>query len=215
MPPQLAPGNQESAPFRSSTVAYPQAARQSQLTEKRSGTHWIILSGTLALMVVGLLTVLGYLAWKANYEATPGPSTASSTAQANSKGPANQNKNAESKPPVDSSSQWLNGVWEGEGYQTDTKTTWAVRLTVQDGSYAIEYPNIPCRGRWTLIDENSSGASFTEVITEGTDRCSTNSHVLIEKVNDFEISCQYTHASSRVVIATATLSKKATANEQR
>src|ERR1700687_2774999 len=67
LPPHLAPGNQEPAPFRPSKaafapVAYPQAARQSQFTEKRR-THWIILSGTLALMVFGLLTVLGYMTW--------------------------------------------------------------------------------------------------------------------------------------------------------
>lgn len=79
--------------------------------------------------------------------------------------------------------------------------------------YAIEYPNIPCGGRWTLIDMNSRAASFTEVITQGTDLCGNNSHVMIEKINNSEISCKYAHPSSRVVIATATLSKKAQANE--
>jgi hypothetical protein len=99
-----------------------------------------------------------------------------------------------------------------EGYQSDTKTTWAVSRTVQDGTYALEYPNIPCRGRWTLIDINSRAASFTEVIKQGTDLCDNNNHVMIEKMNDSEISCKYMRASGRVVIATAVLSKKAQAN---
>jgi hypothetical protein len=59
------------------------------------------------------------------------------------------------------------------------------------------------------LDQNSRGASFTEVITQGTNRCGNNSHVMIEKVSDSEISCKYSHAHSRVVIATVVLSKKA------
>jgi hypothetical protein len=161
----------------------------------------------LALIVFGLVIVMGYMAWKANTKSTPEPSSSSAAAPPSSNVPGN--RDAESKLPDDPSSQWLDGIWEGEGYQSDTKTTWAVRLTVKAGTYAIEYPNIPCSGQWTLIDKNSSGASFTEVITQGTDRCGTNSHVMIEKTNDSEISCRYMHPSSRVVIATVTLSRKA------
>lgn len=212
LPSHLAPGHQEPATLRSANplfapLAYTQGAPQ-QLTEKRSGKHWIILSGTLALVLVGLMVVLGYMVWKANSKATPEPANLSSAPRAGNDVPSNANKGTESKPPADTGSQWLDGRWEGEGYQSDTKTTWTVRLTVQDGKYAIEYPNIPCRGRWTLIEVNSRGGSFTEVITQGTDRCDNNNHVMIEKVNDSEISCKYTRASSRVVIATATLSKK-------
>ena len=220
LPPHLAPGNQGPAPLHSSNpvfapTAYAQGAQQSQLTQKRSGTHWILLSGTLALLVVGLVIVLGYMAWRANSKSTSEPSTLSSIPQPGNDVPSNANKGTESEQPDDTSSQWLDGTWEGEGYQSDTRTTWAVRLTVQGGTYAIDYPNIPCSGGWTLIDKNSRGASFIEVITHGTDRCDNNNHVMIEKMNDSEISCKYTRASSRVVIATAILSKKAQANEQR
>jgi hypothetical protein len=169
----------------------------------------------LALVVVALMMVLGYLAWKASNKPEPEFSRVSSTAPTNSNVRANANRDTESRLADNASFRWLDGVWEGEGYQSDTRTTWAVRLTVQDGMYAIEYPNIPCGGRWTLIDKNSRGASFTEVITRGADRCDNNSHVMIEKVNDSEISCKYTHAQSRVVIATVVLSKKAQSTEQR
>ncbi|MGA9997382.1 MAG: hypothetical protein WBP93_18330 [Pyrinomonadaceae bacterium] len=184
-----------------------------QTTEKRGGKLWIILSGMLALVVVGLMIVLGYVAWESSNRSTPEPSSVNSAAPTNSN--ANANKSIESKPTENASFQWLDGVWEGEGYQSDTKTTWDVKLTVRDGTYAVEYPNIPCSGRWDLLDRNSRGASFTEVITQGTDRCGNNSHVMMEKVNDSEISCRYTHAGSRDVIATAVLSKKAQSTEPR
>lgn len=239
LPPHLAPGNQGPATLRASAfapLAYPQGTQQ-QLTEKRSGKHWIILGGALGLVLVGSVIVLGYMVWKANSKTNPEPASLSSATRPDNDVPSNANKSTdankstnaskstnanegtnankstESKLPADTSSQWLDGRWEGEGYQSDTRTTWAVRLNVQDGTYAIEYPNIPCRGKWALIDMNSRAASFTEVITQGTDRCDNNNHVMIEKINDSEISCKYTRASSRVVIATAVLSKKAQANE--
>ena len=221
LPPGLTPANQAPPPLRSTLpatapLAYSQHAPGSKPTEERGAKLWIILGGMLALVVVGLMIVLGYLAWKANTRSIAEPSRVSATAPTNSNAPVNANRDIESKVTDDSASfHWLDGAWEGEGYQSDTRTTWAVRLTVQDGTYAIEYPNIPCRGRWNLIDKNSSGASFTEVITQGTDLCGNNSHVMIEKVNNSEISCKYTHAGSRVVIATVVLSKRAQSTEQK
>jgi hypothetical protein len=194
-------------------VAFRQGARQVGLTEKRRGSLWIILSGILALLVLGLAAGLAYLAWTASSEITPESSDLNSNSPPNNTS-ANPSKATEAKLPEVTNSEWLEGIWEGEGYQSDTKTTWAVRLTVHDDIYAIEYPNIPCRGRWTLIDKRRDGASFTEVITQGTDLCGNNSHVLIERTNDSEMSCKYTHPSIRVVIATATLSRKAKANAQ-
>ena len=208
LPPELTPANQMPPP-----LAYPQGAPPSQLSEKRGGKHWIILSGTLALALVGFVIVLGYLAWKASNKSIPEHSRVSSTPATNSNVPANQNRDAESKLHDDF--QWLDGVWEGEGYQTNTKTTWDVRLTVQDGTYAIDYPNIPCAGKWTLIDSSTSEARFIEEITQGIDRCATDSHVTIQKLNDSEISCRYTYARSRAVIATAVLSKKAQSPEKK
>lgn len=231
LPPGLTPPTQASAPLRSTVtavapVAYPQAPQKNALNEKRGGTLWIILGGIVALLVVGLVSVLGYLAWKANNKSVAEPSVSSSNppinsnlpeqsgsnsnAPTNRNLPANANRAIESKLFDDSVSlSWLDGVWTGEGFQSDTKTTWAVILTVHDGKYAIEYPNIPCQGRWTLNNKNSRGASFTELITQGANRCSNNGHIVIEKVNDSEISCKYSRAGSRVVIATAVLSKKA------
>ena len=220
LPPELRPTKQARPPLAATILsvtplAYPQEAPRSQPVGKRGGNVWIIFGGMLALIVVALMIVAGYLVWKASNKPVPEPSRVTAAAPVNSNISANANLDTESKLADSATNRWLEGVWEGEGYQSDTKTTWAVRLTVKDGTYAIEYPNIPCRGTWTLIDENSRGASFTEVISKGTDRCGNNSHVMIDKVNDSEISCKYTHARSRVVIATVVLSKKAQSTKQK
>lgn len=201
LPPELIPAFIPSA--------HPPGARHSQLAEKRGRKHWIVLGGMLTLVVVGLVMVLGYLALKGRDGSLPETPRVSSTAPANSTVPANANRGVESKPAGHESFQWLDGVWEGEGYQSNTKTTWDVRLTVQDGAYAIDYPNIPCAGKWTLVDNTASEARFIEEITQGKDRCATNSHVTIQKVDDSEISAKYTYAQSRAVIATVVLTRKA------
>lgn len=192
--------------FRPTRPAFTASVYPAGAPRARKGTQWIILIGTLALGLIAFVIVVGYVAWKAT--STPRPQQYSSA-------PTNANRESQSKPPEESTLSWLDGRWEGEGYQTDTKTTWAVRLTVQDGTYSVEYPNIPCSGKWTMLDKSSVGASFTEVISKGTNLCDTNSHVMLEKINDSEISCRYSHEGSRSVIATATLSKKAQATGPR
>jgi len=188
-------------------TAYTQGGSRIQPLDKRSGTAWIILSGIFALVVIGLIIVAGIFVWNGNKRRVPEFSRAGPARTPNNASPVT-NPTIESRPADIASGDWLNGVWEGEGYQTDTKTTWAVRLTVRDHSYSIDYPDIPCQGRWDLIDKNSRAATFTEVITKGADRCGNNSHVMIEKTSAFEISCRYTHPRSRVVIASVVLSKK-------
>jgi hypothetical protein len=138
---------------------------------------------------------------------TNGNVQANANVQKNSNISVNANPSSESNPP-DDILNWLEGEWAGEGYQTDTRTTWTVRLVVRDGSFAIEYPNIPCGGSWTLTNKHSRGASFTEYITHGTDRCVQNERVIIEKVSDSEISCKFIYAGTREVVATAMLTKR-------
>ena len=215
LPTEMAPPALRSTIAAVTPLAYAEERPQSQLTEKRGGKHWIVLSGTLALVVAGLVIVVGYLAWKANNRSITEPSRVSSSDPTNSNVPANANKGSETRLADNTSFQWLDGVWEGEGYQSDTKTTWAVRLTVQEGTYAVDYPTIPCRGRWTLIGKNTTEARFIESIIQGIGRCANNSRVMIQKVNDSEISCKYTHARSRVVIATVVLSRKAQSTTKR
>src|SRR5207237_10185786 len=129
LPPELTPTSQAPPPLGSTIptmtpLGYPQEVPRSQPTEKRGSTIWIILGGTITLVVLGLMIVLGYLAWKAGNKPEPEFSRAGSNAPTNSNVPANANRDIESKPADNASLQWLDGVWEGEGYQSDTKTTW-------------------------------------------------------------------------------------------
>ena len=89
LPPELTPANQAPPPLRSTILdlpplAYPQEAPRSQLTGKRGGNLWIIFGGMLALVVVALMIVLGYLAWKAGNKLTAEPSRVSAATTTNS-----------------------------------------------------------------------------------------------------------------------------------
>ena len=187
-----------------------------QRSQKSFGKFWIVLSGMLGLALIALVILLGYSRWNAGNEPTYERARVTTNEARNSNIPASTNTNTNGNPnqktelnTVENEDlQWLAGSWEGEGYQSDTRTTWLVKLTAREGTYLINYPTIPCSGKWILANHHSNGASFDEVITQGTDRCDKNDHVMMEKVSDSEISCKYTRAKSRVVIATAVLTRK-------
>jgi hypothetical protein len=205
--PTAEPSNAPRATVESSTPGY--SYPTPQLPEKRGGKLWMIIVGGVAIVFVGLLAVAGLFIWKANNTPSADSSRAAASGPNRNSGDApatSDNRNSQTQT-AENDLEWLNGEWTGDGYQTDTKTRWAARLTVQDEAYSIDYPDIPCKGTWKLIEKNSRSASFNEVITQGVDQC-TNSHVTVEKVSASEISCRYTHVKSRAVIATAVLRKK-------
>lgn len=196
-----------------STPAYPY--RSPQFHEKRGGKVWAIVGGGILIVVVFFIAVAGWFIWRASIKsaaeatrsASEGPSQTSGNANVPAT-PTTTDTNSQSPTRETATSEWLNGVWAGDAYQTDTNTRWAVRLTIQDDTYSIDYPDIPCKGTWKLIEKNSQSASFTEVITKGLDKCDNNSHVMVEKLNESEISCRYAHEGSRAVIATVVLKRK-------
>jgi hypothetical protein len=205
--PTAEPLNAPRATVEGSTPAYSYAAPQ--FPEKRGGKLWMIIGGGVAIVFIGLIALAGLFIWKASNASSADSSQAASNSSNRNSGdaPANNNRNSQTQTAETPDLEWLNGVWTGDGYQTDTKTRWAARLTVQDETYSIDYPDIPCKGTWKLIEKNSRSASFNEVITQGIDQC-INSHITVEKVSASEISCRYTHLKSRAVIATAVLTKK-------
>jgi len=206
--PTAEPLNAPRATVEGSTPAYHYPAPQ--FPEKRGGKLWMIIGGGVAIVFVGVVAVAGLFIWKASNTSSDGSSQAAANGPNQNSGDAqaNNNNSASQKPTAEAGElEWLNGEWTGDGYQTDTKTRWAARLTVQGETYSIDYPDIPCKGTWKLIEKNSRSASFNEVITQGIDQC-TNSHVTVEKVSASEISCRYTNLRSRAVIATAVLTKK-------
>jgi hypothetical protein len=199
--------NSPPATVRSSTPGYAYPAAQS--AEKRGGKLWLIIGAAVAIVFVGLIAVAAVVVWKAGSNSNADSSPAASEDSNRNSADASANKdNGISQPKAAETPdlEWLEGVWTGEGYQTNTKTQWAVRLTVQDDSYSIDYPDVPCKGTWKLIEKNSRSASFNEVITRGMDRC-VNGTVIVEKVSGSEISCSFRQLKSRLVIATAVLTK--------
>jgi hypothetical protein len=196
-----------------STPAY--SYQPSQFPAKRGGKLWVIVGGGIAIVSVVFIAVAGWFVWKASNNSNTESSQAASNGPSRNPGETtspvtatNDDWKSPSQTAENTNLEWLNGVWTGDGYQTDTKTRWAVRLTVRDETYSIDYPDIPCKGTWKLIEKSSQSASFTEVITQGLDQCENNSHVMVEKVSASEISCRYAHAGSRAVIATVALAKK-------
>ena len=103
---------------------------------------------------------------------------------------------------------WLNGTWEGTGYQIDTDTTWTMRLRGRGGKYLIEYPSLNCGGRWRLVSNNSKRAVFRESITFGKNSCVDKGRVVIERLNGRQIAYRFSHRGATDVSASAILKRK-------
>ncbi|HJR08615.1 MAG TPA: hypothetical protein VJ842_15250 [Pyrinomonadaceae bacterium] len=103
---------------------------------------------------------------------------------------------------------WLNGTWEGTGYQIDTNSTWTMRLRARGGKYLIEYPSLTCGGRWRLISINSKMAVFRENITLGQDACVDKGRVVVERLNGRQIAYRFSQRETTDVSASAILNRK-------
>lgn len=110
--------------------------------------------------------------------------------------------------PQRRSGSWLNGKWEGKGYQIDTDETWTMRLRTQGRKFLIEYPSLNCGGEWKLISINSRRARFRERITRGLNECVDKGIVLIERLNGRQIAYRYSYRGTTDVSASAILFKK-------
>ncbi|MFS8085306.1 MAG: hypothetical protein ACMG6H_06725, partial [Acidobacteriota bacterium] len=69
------------------------------------------------------------------------------------------------------SNNWINGTWEGTGYQIDDQSTWSMRFTARGRRFSIDYPSLNCGGRWKLISINANRARFKETLDHGQDKC--------------------------------------------
>jgi hypothetical protein len=106
------------------------------------------------------------------------------------------------------SKSWLNGNWEGTGYQTDTESTWTVSLRVNGDKFLIEYPSQNCGGVWRLIDLDSRTARFREILKSGTSECANNGTVTIERLNRTQVAFRYAYSGERRITASAILNRK-------
>lgn len=105
------------------------------------------------------------------------------------------------------STRWLNGTWEGKGYQIDTDETWTMKLRVKGRSYMIEYPSLKCGGTWRRLSIGPRLARFRENITFGLEECMNKGSVVIERLSNRQVAFWYYNAGTRDVSASAILNK--------
>jgi hypothetical protein len=110
--------------------------------------------------------------------------------------------------PQSKNRAWVNGTWEGTGFQIDTNTTWTMSFNARDKRFTIEYPSLNCSGVWKLIRINSRRATFREQITVGRESCVDKGLVTIERLNATQIAYRFSHAGTSQVSASAILNRK-------
>lgn len=103
---------------------------------------------------------------------------------------------------------WLRGIWEGTGYQSDDASTWTMRLTAGRRRFSIEYPSLDCGGEWKGISINHNKARFREILSHGKERCVDNGNVVIERFSNTQIVYLFSNRGSRTVTAVALLNRK-------
>lgn len=103
---------------------------------------------------------------------------------------------------------WLNGTWEGTGYQIDNNSTWTMKLVARQGGYTIEYPSLNCGGRWRLLRIDSWRARFTEHITSGREVCVDRGNVVIQRLSRRQIAYRFSERGAAAVSASAILNRK-------
>jgi len=103
---------------------------------------------------------------------------------------------------------WLNGTWEGTGYQIDNNELWTMLLTVKGNRYRIEYPSLKCGGRWRPIRITRSIARFRETLTSGADVCANNGKVVIQRLSRRQIAFRYINQGEIDVTSSSILNRK-------
>jgi len=107
--------------------------------------------------------------------------------------------------------EWINGTWEGIGYQTPTNSAWKIDLEydAKSESFSIHYPSLNCSGEWELLESENNRLVFVERITTGLDKCDNNVKVIVNYVEASYINVAYFLPDVYDnVVASAVLKKK-------
>jgi hypothetical protein len=103
---------------------------------------------------------------------------------------------------------WLNGVWEGTGYQMDNKELWTMLLTVKGNRYRIEYPSLKCGGRWRPIRITRNTARFREILSSGADVSADKGKVVVQRLSRRQIAFLYTNQGDTDVTSSSVFNRK-------
>lgn len=88
---------------------------------------------------------------------------------------------------------WLNGNWQGIGYQVPTDSTWPIDMTYNPKAQTIsvKYPTLNCSGKWKFVKVTGKRAEFVEIIEEGQENCDNNVRIIVNYVDEDFISVAY------------------------
>lgn len=104
---------------------------------------------------------------------------------------------------------WLDGPWEGVGYQENTNTVWSIALGIDSGQekYEIEYPSLSCGGVWELESSDENKAVFVERIKTGLLNCVNNGRIVVTKIDQEYVTFSYFHPYDNSLNAWSTLKR--------
>ena len=91
--------------------------------------------------------------------------------------------------PAQKKISWLEGTWEGTGYQID-KQTWIVSFTHAEKKFTVSYPSLGCSGWWKLEKAEKTRLLFTENITVN-NGCDQGAKVIVSRIDDKNISVSW------------------------
>lgn len=91
----------------------------------------------------------------------------------------------------EASPEWLQGKWEGIGYQIDNQT-WEIILEAEKGQeIIIRYPDLGCSGYWIMEQPGRTKLHFKEQIVSGIGVCDQGGDVFVKKLNRNKLRLTY------------------------
>jgi hypothetical protein len=117
----------------------------------------------------------------------------------------------QAKPPARKAagtSGWLEGVWEGTAYQSNTRENWTLRLTATNQTYRVDYPTLSCGGEWKLLRMDKRTARFREKLNYGQGKCVDNVTVIIQRLNRRQVAYWYVEQHQTRVDGIAVLDRQ-------
>lgn len=107
---------------------------------------------------------------------------------------------------------WLQGNWEGWGYQAGLEQAWSIRFEADpdDKNFSIAYPSLNCKGFWKIDEVSYRRVVFREKIAKGKHTCIPTGIVIITFVDDQHLSYSFFEEfnKKRILNGSATLKRK-------
>ncbi len=85
---------------------------------------------------------------------------------------------------------WLQGLWTGIGYQNNDNTNWTVELNYDNNKQMAQifYPSFGCNGIWIIKSIDEKKAILFEKILKGADKCTDGSFITVYKIDNTHIN---------------------------